>query len=670
MTDPNIELEFLKFRTVAEKGYQLANKKYEEIESTLQKAERHIKLANNEQNQLQGLQTTALISGQDEELKELRQNMGDIRKIIDALREESKDFSIVIYGRKLAGKSTLMEILTHGDGKSIGKGTKRAITDIRTYRWHGLKVTDISGFDFSDGGTNDILKTADVILFLMTNDAPLAEEAESFAHLKSFGKPILGVINVRKILNFKRRDLILQELNKILPDAKEIQSVIEKFKKLAKNYDQDWSNIKFLPTHLLAAFYARLDRVNDEEIYTASNFVAVENLILGKILTDGKFLHMKNFIDSVAIPMNDMLLKLFKHSANSLRESKIWAEQSEKISSWRKAFWEIAQSKLHRLFNKLSENLKKEIPRFAEDHYGTDHINEQWHSQMQKFGYIERYQDLLESLSSECKTKLQKFIDELTQELKTSLGCKTHTDLEIEDKKTFGKYSAIVLPNLLTLMPEMGWTDIAPDNTGTFFYQSFFDNQAGKSNGKETLREQLVDSSFKMLTAVNNKSRDILNKQVLSNVDEFAKLVTGYAYMLARLGESQSEMAEALLGEYEELNAVLVADAVKYKGAGKLSGVKVTLRIPGEVSVVIADGSSVDTQAISALMGEKFYTVIPLDSWDDTMKKMLDCDFELDSYSLDSKSDSKTYSVTPKEEISDEKIKLAQQISPYPIIAF
>lgn len=669
MTDSNIEVEILKFQAVAEKGYQLANKKYEEIEETLQKAERHIKLANNEQNQLQGLQTTALISGQDEELTELRQGISVIRENIDALREASQDFSIVIYGRKFAGKSTIMEILTHGDGKSIGKGTDRRIKYVRNYYWHGLKIIDISGVDLSDGGTNKILKTADAIIFLMTNNAPLAEEAEIFAYLRSYGKPTLGVINVRKILNFRRRDLILQELNKILPDNAEIKSVIANFKRLAKNYNQDWNNIKFVPTHLLSAYFSRIDRVDDDKIYSASNFLEVEILILEKIITDGKFLHMKKFVDSVALPMNNILLKLFNHSANSLKESKIWAEQSEKITLWRKGFWEISQSKLHRLFNTLSESLKKEIPKFAENYYGTENINEQWNSRIQKLGFIERYQELLEALSEECKVKIQKLIDELKDELKNSLDGETHTDLKLEDKKTFGKYSAIVLPNLSTLMPEMGWTDMAPDNTGTLFYQAFFNNQATQSNTKENLIEQLTESSSKMLKGINDKARDILNKQVLSNADELAKLVTEYAYMLARLGESQSEMAEALLGEYEELNTLLVTDAVKYKGAGDLSGVKVTMRIPGEVSVVIAENSTVNAAEISSLMGEKFYTIKSLNSWDDTMKKLLDCDFELVPCSLDSKSDEKTFSVMPKEKISDERIKLAQQISPYPIIA-
>ena len=59
---------------------------------------------------------------------------------LNNLRENLSKFSITLFGRTMAGKSTLMEILTEGDGSSIGKGAQRTTLDVRKYQWNGLEV--------------------------------------------------------------------------------------------------------------------------------------------------------------------------------------------------------------------------------------------------------------------------------------------------------------------------------------------------------------------------------------------------------------------------------------------------------------------------------------------------------------------------------------------------
>ena len=127
-------------------------------------------------------------------------------------------------------------------------------------------------------------------------------------------------------------------------------------------------------------------------------------------------------------------------------------------------------------------------------------------------------------------------------------------------------------------------------------------------------------------------------------------------------------MAETLLGEYNDLNETLFYEAVKYKKAGSISEMRSTLRIPGEISAILMENPTVDDEALSELLGEKFLTIKLLDNWNDILRKILGCDFDLDSYPINAGVDGKTYSVTPREKISETEFKLAQQISPYPII--
>ena len=73
-------------------------------------------------------ETTAKLSSQ---LTKIRSDYSilpqKMREDVDSISRN--DFSITVFGRTMAGKSTLMEILTHGDGKSIGNGAQRFTRD-------------------------------------------------------------------------------------------------------------------------------------------------------------------------------------------------------------------------------------------------------------------------------------------------------------------------------------------------------------------------------------------------------------------------------------------------------------------------------------------------------------------------------------------------------------
>ena len=60
-------------------------------------------------------------------------------------------FAITLFGRTMAGKSTLMEILIRGNGASIGLGGQRTTRDVRTYRYKNLQITDVPGIAAFEG---------------------------------------------------------------------------------------------------------------------------------------------------------------------------------------------------------------------------------------------------------------------------------------------------------------------------------------------------------------------------------------------------------------------------------------------------------------------------------------------------------------------------------------
>ena len=674
MENSDMEAELVKFRLAAQQGYKIAMQKYEDVAFALRRAEKNLKQIEDEQSQAAQTQLTPLLERQEEELQSIKKNLAAIRKNIDELQAQEKDFSIVIFGREMAGKSTLMEILTHGDGSAIGNGKNPATKEIRSYYWNGLKIIDVPALNFFDNTENDkigmvMAKTADLVIFLLTTETPSVEEAQCLAQLKNLGKSILCVVNVKKKLTFKRQDSTVKELTQLLTDNPEVTAVIEQFKKLATNYDEDWSNIKFVPTHLAAAYRSQTDKYKNPKIFTASNFEEIKKVVIDTVKTDGRFLIIKNFVDCVAVQMNDTIMMLFEQSGNSLKESKFWLKKHKELKEWRKNFWENAQIQIHKLFSELSQNLKYEISNFAEENYENENVKEEWNRHIKQYGYVERYQELLEKISKECQEQSKNFGEEFTQELKLNFKGKTQTNIKLEDTTPWEKYAAIALPNLLMLVPGIGWTARVAIGVSTAFFQSLFEDKEKKiRRAKENLAKQLEESSIDTLSKLNNQARDVLNKQILGNVDDFSDMLLSYAYMLVELGESQSRLAETLLGEYNELNEILFTEAAKYKDAGDISEMRSTMRIPGEISAVVMERKTVDYAALSKLLNEKFVIIKLLDSWNEIMRYVLGCDFDLVTYTFGTKVDGKTYAVIPKEKVSPLKFKIAQQLSPYPIV--
>ena len=182
----------------ARSGYELASDEKTVLDKILSSAEDKIRETAIEYKtspcEIVGIGET--LEGQ---LADIQGAVDDLRisfsEDLENLEKDLSKFSITLFGRTMAGKSTLMEVLTEGDGSAIGMGAQRTTRDIRRYEWNGLAVTDVPGIGAFEGEEDtrlafDAAKTADLIVFLLTDDAPQAVEADCFRQVKDLGKPV------------------------------------------------------------------------------------------------------------------------------------------------------------------------------------------------------------------------------------------------------------------------------------------------------------------------------------------------------------------------------------------------------------------------------------------------------------------------------------------------
>jgi len=204
---------------------------------------------------------------------------------INALSKTS--FSITLFGRTMAGKSTLMEILTRGKGSSIGKGAQRTTRDVRTYIYKDLQITDVPGIAAFEGEDDenvafDAAKKCDLILFLITDDAPQACEAECLNRIHELGKPVICLINIKAdINNATSLKMFKRDVQKKFDNSR-LEAIKQQFFDFGSQYGQDWHTIRFAYIHLKSAFLSQQSdfKENCDELYDLSRFSYVENLII------------------------------------------------------------------------------------------------------------------------------------------------------------------------------------------------------------------------------------------------------------------------------------------------------------------------------------------------------------------------------------------------------
>lgn len=613
----NIELELDEINKNVIRGYEIAQCNLTNIKNIIQNIDDNFIKADNEQYILKRISNSGLINVQREELNKLKTKILGIENDILSLSQRKDKFSIVIYGKTMVGKSTLMAILTHGNDDCIGKGAQRTTQNIRHYEWKGLKITDVPGV-CSFGGTEDdelaleAAKAADLIIFMITNDAPQADEAKCLAQLKDLGKPVLGIVNVKYAYNEERRKFSIHKIKECLNKKSDLDDICEQFKEYANMYNQNWSDIPFVYTHLKVMYYSQKKTPIDEELYELSNFAEVEKMILEKIKLDGRFLRFKTYIDSVAVPYQEILSYLYEKSSENVIEYLKWNELEIKIEKWKTKFEEEAYDKISTYHRIAHEKMRRKIEYFVENNYENSNVSEEWKNVVKKSQISNEYVTVLKELAKEYDNQKKYFYDLLNQKTDFVLNNKPELDIKLQSTNPYLKWIINTLPNLILMLPipqiqaiNLGGR-LAIGIAGPIL-GGFMDDKAKKiEKNKKELNTALTKSTNKMLEGLFNDTKKIFNEDILQKgVNECIRRIQGLKYIFFHLANEQIKFAYSLYKEYRNINLLLLKDALIYTGHDDIidDNIKIA-RIPGNDLIAIGKTYNINCCKLSKLIGE------------------------------------------------------------------
>lgn len=358
---------------------------------------------------------------------EFEQSYYDTQKKLNSKSKMSSKFNITLFGKTKAGKSTLMEILTHGDGSHMGKGGQRTTRDVRNYEWKGMTVTDVPGID-AYGGQEDDEKAenaatyADLILFMITAGQPEGSEADWMVKLKKMDKPMLCVCNYKQSIGERIDDFRFKRLLSNPQKMKERMNIEELVNQFNTFLNEQLPNerVDFIVTHLLAKFYSQQPEFESKkvELEKVSRFSHVEQSLINEVNTNGVLHRKKSYLSIIDAPLYQQMNQLFAFSADAYTQFRVIQDKVSLYEDWCDIFNKTQKNQIANIVTIEYNKLRNSIPGFVERHLEDNDIDKAWKKHCERF----KTQDNIEKCIESIKAKLEQKTIDLFSEMKTEMN--------------------------------------------------------------------------------------------------------------------------------------------------------------------------------------------------------------------------------------------------------
>ena len=327
---------------------------------------------------------------------------------------ESKDnFRVVLMGRTQAGKSTLLEYLTAGDGSRIGDGRQRFSRDVcerAVPHLDGVVVIDTPGVGARDGEEDfraafAEIPRADLVLWVMGDDPEQEQTVRALQLIAVLGKPVIAVLNCRA-------DLTQQHKKRRFLDHPEttFRDSEEHFELLRRNLAEAGGvPVSTVALHAQAAFDSLHDPENAQAMLANSRVGA----LIDKLAVEQQHLARQRralrFADSAREPIAADRVRLEAAGAQLLARQELHCEEIADLSS-----------RINRVLDGHSERLAGRISEIVGSRRTWHHTIDPEHAEREWDREATRLQseliELFEEASSDIDSELEQVVRAVSKE--------------------------------------------------------------------------------------------------------------------------------------------------------------------------------------------------------------------------------------------------------------
>ena len=330
-----------------------------------------------------------------EHLPNLTIDFSEIRHNLERRRQQTeKGFTIALFGRTGAGKTTLAAILTQSSQPIIGKGAQRTTRETTEYRWENLTVLDTPGIAAADEeGKEDAEKAfaaadaADLIIFIATEDSPQPAEAHCMAELRCRGKSLLALMNCKQtIAQPTDRTEFLQYPEAVFNDQ-DLKDRQRQFDELVKPHSAN-PPPPFIPAHFQSLLIAQQEETENPEqaaaLAAASRLQPALQDIQQQAARHSQRAALKTPFD-LALPELQILGRHTQEQSHLARQqTAVLKKEIEDLKKWLPEFKAASRQEIKLRIAELLSPLRQEIPKFTEDHAENKNIEALWKSRVER----------------------------------------------------------------------------------------------------------------------------------------------------------------------------------------------------------------------------------------------------------------------------------------------
>lgn len=554
-------------------------------------------------------------------IKRIQANAVEMLSQIDAAtvanrekRDRLSAFNITLFGRTMSGKSTLMEILTGGDGSTIGKGAQRTTRDQREYTWlnDSLTITDVPGIEAVGGAEDEqnahhAARSADLILFLITDDAPQPGEALHLNALQNQGRPLFGVMNVKRAVGNpieKRR--FIRDRSKIF-DPVRLYQIKRQFNELI-DPEQMGKPLELIPVHMLARFQADRESTpaTRDSLESASRFWELESKILNTIIQQGPYLRQRSFLDTAADANRRTELGLNVLASHLTQQSERIAGRLTELRSYQRSFERQAQQQTEQAIHDTIGNLRRGIYDFAYQNWNNRDVQRAWDQRIRSANLNQRLKHVTDSYAQQVQTRLSQLVEGLLEELRlldinfqtADIGPANATDT----RKIFGILSiasglgtagltgALFLAGVTLGWNPVGWAliGLGAVTTAIGMARNLFKSQDQKRNEATA---QLTPQLNRHLDGIEQQVRQQLSRareQLLRNISDTATQIGNLETAARNTAQALATAAGQHHAIRQDLDRRIVTLALKQAGSSAIGYRLVNVeREPGQLTTII-----------------------------------------------------------------------------------
>lgn len=674
-------------------GYMLASRQEKNLNKALSSVEEKIRSTLNDFNNspCYSPEATNLLEKQLSENEQAFMRLSSaFKNDLENLRSNMSKFSITLFGRTMAGKSTLMEILTEGDGQTIGKGAQRTTRDVRQYVWNGLEITDVPGIGAFEGEDDEQVafeaaKTADLILFLITDDAPQASEADCFSRIINLGKPVICIMNVKVAVSEGKSVKLAQRDVQKKFDINRLNAIRDQFLKYAEQFDQTWKHIPFVYVHLKSAFFAQnaSDKEQANIYYQMSRVDYLKDKIVDQVRFNGKFIRIKTFIDIISNPVLESMENLLDQSQKNSAQGRTILAKKRQLASWKEDFYRDGKARISSLVIKIKSSLNSEIAAFAEEHFSDKNADQAWNKLLKERKLEGQCQDLLEDLEMRSNDKLKEISREITNELKFTtsfVGDRTLKMDKIIDGRKLWNWSSVIVGGVLSigagiaslagaLTGPLGWAVLAVvagiGILGSFFFKS---RDEKEFEARTKLEKNLRENVSKICNSLQKQMERNLDLLVSVKIERLIHEIDRINSVVFKLADTQRDLAWELNEHLLELNEQIVTEAINLIDAEGLEyHVRSVARIPGNTSLILLRDGTVfpkeQHDKLHKLMAERIHFVYETNNTKVLISRILGKEIDRNQINIEEKI---RVAHIPREYVTPNiinRVRLAQQFS-------